>query len=75
MSISAADWIARASVDPRVLMRWPDYRVYLVAAEAVDADRLTAVADELMVEATAAARAGERADGAVRMGRAATGAA
>lgn len=65
MSISAADWIARASVDPRVLMRWPDYRVYLVAAEAVDADRLTAVADELMVEATAAARAGERADGAV----------
>ena len=36
MSINADDWIARSTIDPAVLERWPDCRVILVAAEHVD---------------------------------------
>ena len=32
-TITADDWVDRASVDPSVTVRWPDYRVILVAAD------------------------------------------
>ncbi len=57
MSLSALDWIAQATVARQVTDRWPDYRVHLVACDAVDAAALAGLADTLIGQATAAARA------------------
>lgn len=57
MSISASDWIACATVDPAVVARWPDYRVHLVASDKVDPLALAELADTLIEQAMAGARA------------------
>lgn len=56
MTISAADWIERSSVDPGVFERWPGYRVILVAGDQVDVAALAPVAEQLLADAHAAAR-------------------
>jgi DNA/RNA-binding domain of Phe-tRNA-synthetase-like protein len=65
MSVSALDWITRATVDPTVVERWPDYRVQLIACDDVDAADLSAIADALIERALVAARADAGADGHV----------
>jgi DNA/RNA-binding domain of Phe-tRNA-synthetase-like protein len=55
-AIGATSWVERASVDPAVTERWPDYRVILVAADDVDVDQLAAEADRLVALAHTAAR-------------------
>lgn len=62
MTISAADWIARSSVDPSVFERWPDYRVILVAGDQVDVAGLAPIAEQLLVDAHTAARSGDAGD-------------
>lgn len=57
MSISAADWIARSSVDPAIFERWSDYRVALVAVDAVDVASSAPVAERLLADAHEAVRA------------------
>lgn len=59
MSISAADWIARSTLDAAIFERWPDYRVVLVAADHVDTASLTEVARQLLADAHTAVRSGE----------------
>ena len=53
--ISAHDWIHNSAVDQTIWDRWPDYRVWLVATDGVDASRLTATADDLFHRAIASA--------------------
>ena len=57
MTISAADWVAGASVAPGVFERWPGYRVVLVASDAVDRAAVSSVVDEWFAAAVADARA------------------
>jgi DNA/RNA-binding domain of Phe-tRNA-synthetase-like protein len=54
--ITADGWVDRATVDPAVAARWPDYRVILLATDDVDVDRLAAVTDRLVADAHTAAR-------------------
>ncbi len=54
--ISAHDWTTQTTVDRGVLDRWPEYRVWLVAADDVDASRLRSTADDMFEHALAAAR-------------------
>ena len=56
MTIAARAWIETTTVDDAIFDRWPDYRVLLVAADTVDAERLREAADRLVDEATAVAR-------------------
>ena len=56
MSITAEQWLATSSIDPHVFDRWPDYRAILVAADHVDVERLTPVAEQLLADAHARAR-------------------
>jgi DNA/RNA-binding domain of Phe-tRNA-synthetase-like protein len=60
MSITAADWIARSTIDPVIFRRWPDYRVILVAVDHADTTSLADIARRLLVDAHHAARTGER---------------
>lgn len=53
--ISAHDWIHNSAIDQTIWDRWPDYRVWLVATDGVDAARLTATADDLFHQAIASA--------------------
>lgn len=49
--IGSSEWLDGASVDAAIWERWPEYRVWLVTAEAVDASALAATADELFQQA------------------------
>jgi DNA/RNA-binding domain of Phe-tRNA-synthetase-like protein len=60
--IGAVDWVARSTVAAEVLERWPAYRAYLVAVDDVDVAGLATVAEELLDEAEAAARAADGAE-------------
>lgn len=53
--ISAQEWIHNSAIDPSIWDRWPDYRVWLVAADHVDASRLAATVDDLFHRAAASA--------------------
>ena len=55
--IAATDWLERSTVDAAVFARWPDYRVTLLATDAVDQSTLEAVAAQLFDEAHRRARA------------------
>lgn len=57
--ISAHDWIHTSAIDQTIWDRWPDYRVWLVATDGVDAARLTATADDLFHQAIASATTGD----------------
>lgn len=57
MNLRASDWIERSSVAAGVMARWPDYCVFLIAADDVDVRSLDAHASALMTEAHAMARA------------------
>jgi DNA/RNA-binding domain of Phe-tRNA-synthetase-like protein len=57
--ISAHDWIHNSAIDRPIWDRWPDYRVWLVATDGVDAARLTATADDLFHQAVASATTDE----------------
>lgn len=63
--ISAHEWTTQTTVDRAVLDRWPDYGVWLVAADDVDASRLGSTADDLFQQATVAARCSAGVDGHV----------
>jgi DNA/RNA-binding domain of Phe-tRNA-synthetase-like protein len=54
--ISAHDWIHNSAIDQTISDRWPNYRVWLVATDGVDASRLTATADDLFHQAIASAK-------------------
>jgi len=64
MSLSALEWITQAAVARSVTDRWPEYRVHLVACDAVDAAALAGLADTLLEQAMDAARAGGGGDDA-----------
>ena len=57
VNLRARDWIECSSVEANVMARWPDYRVFLIAADDVDVRSLDAHASALMAEAHAMARA------------------
>ena len=63
--ISTHDWVATATVDGAVLDRWPGYRVWLVAADGVDASQLATMTDDLFRQAVASAGARDDVDGHV----------
>jgi DNA/RNA-binding domain of Phe-tRNA-synthetase-like protein len=54
--ISAHDWIHSSAIDQTIWDRWPDYRVWIVATDGVDASRLIATADDLFHQAIASAK-------------------
>lgn len=56
MTIAARVWIETTTVADAIFDRWPDYRVLLVAADAVDVRGLRDTVDRLVDEATAVAR-------------------
>lgn len=58
MSLSAREWITQATVARSVTDRWPEYRVHLVASDAVDAAALAGLADTMFERAIEAAREG-----------------
>jgi Uncharacterized conserved protein len=60
--IIAPDWTTNTTIDPAMWDRWPDYRVWLVAADGVDTSQLTATADELFQRAIDEARAADEVD-------------
>jgi DNA/RNA-binding domain of Phe-tRNA-synthetase-like protein len=60
--ITAHDWTTNTTIDPTIWDRWPDYRVWLVAADQVDTSRLAAGADDLFQQATDSARADDDVD-------------
>lgn len=49
--ISADDWVESATIEPAIWERWPDYRVWLVATDHVDAPQLAATADDVVRQA------------------------
>ncbi|MEQ8438740.1 MAG: phenylalanine--tRNA ligase beta subunit-related protein [Ilumatobacter fluminis] len=53
--IDASEWVQGAVVDAAVSERWPDYRVWLVAADEIDASLVARTVDELF-EAAASSR-------------------
>jgi DNA/RNA-binding domain of Phe-tRNA-synthetase-like protein len=63
--ITAHNWTTGTTIDSAIWERWPDYRVWLVAADDADASRLTAMADDLVQQATDSATAAEEVDGQV----------
>ncbi len=63
--ITAHDWTTNTTIDPAIWERWPDYRVWLVAADDVDASQIAAMADDLFRQATSSASAAEEVDGHV----------
>lgn len=63
--ITAHDWTIGTTIDPTIWERWPGYRVWLVAADDVDASRLTPTAAELFRLATDSADAADEVDGHV----------
>lgn len=49
--MKAHEWVGQATVDREITERWPDYHVHLVAADDVDVDGLSALADRLLQQA------------------------
>lgn len=61
--ITAHDWTQNTTIDPAIWEQWPDYRVWLVAADDIDASQIAATADGLFHQAIDAARAADEVDG------------
>ena len=63
--ITAHDWTTNTTIDPMIWKRWPDYRVWLVAADDVDPSQIAAIADNLIQQAIDSARAADEVAGHV----------
>lgn len=63
--ITAHDWTTNTTITPTIWERWPDYRVWLVAADHVEPSQIAAAADDLFQQALESARVADEVDGHV----------